>query len=305
MDLGDEVKTAVETGAPVVAVESSMINRGLPHPESLSAVREASAAIRVGGAVPAVIGILAGRIKVGMDEREQEALASANDVAKVSRRDLAMVIAEGGYGATTVASSMICAGLAGIPVFVTGGIGGVHRGFEATMDVSADLEELARTNVAVVCAGAKAILDLPRTLEYLETKGVPVLGYGTDDFPAYYAPSGLPVDRRFDKADAVARVMKAKWDLGIGGGVLVVNELAADDALDAATLDGYVKEALKQAEAEKVSGKAITPFVLERLNALSGGEVMKAGKSAVRNNAATAAAIAKAYAALRANGEHP
>ena len=173
------------------------------------------------------------------------------------------------------------------------------------MDVSADLEELARTDVAVVCAGVKAILDLPRTLEYLETKGVPVLGYKTDDFPAYYAPSGLPVDRRFYSADALARVMKAKWDLRIAGGVLVVNKVADDDALDAATLDGYVKEALKQAGAEKVSGMAITPFVFERLDALWGGEAMKAGKSAVRNNAATAAAIAKAYATLRASGERP
>ena len=302
LEYGEEVKAALADGAPVVAIESSLINRALPAPERLAAVDDAMSVVREHGAVPAVLGVVGGRIKIGLDEEDRELFATADGVAKISRRDLATVVALGRHGATTVASSMICARLAGIAVFITGGIGGVHRGFEATMDVSADLEELARTNVAVVCAGAKVILDLARTLEYLETKGVPVLGYGTDDFPAYYAASGLAVDARLETAADIAAIMKAKWDLGIEGGVVVATSLAAGDAMDPDALEGDVGAALREADEQGVSGKDITPFLLSRLADLTGGKAKDVGRAAIRNNARAGAEIAKVYAALAEQG---
>lgn len=298
IDYGAEVKAALADGAAVVAIESSLINRNLPAADRLLALGEATAAVRAKGALPAVLGIVGGRVKIGMSDADCEVLATANDVAKVSRRDLATIIARGGHGATTVASSMILAHLAGITVFVTGGIGGVHRGYEETMDVSADLEELARTPVCVVCAGAKVILDLPRTLEYLETKGVPVIGYRTDDFPAYYAPGGLPVDARLDSPEEIAQVMKTKWALGIEGGLVVVTPLDLRSAMDAKVLERSVERALAEATAKNVTGKDITPFLLARLANLTEGGVKGAGLAAIRVNAAAGAEIARAYAAL-------
>jgi pseudouridine-5'-phosphate glycosidase len=247
--------------------------------------------------VPATIAVLDGRIRVGLGDAELQRLATEAGLAKLSRRDLPIALATGGSGATTVAATMICAAAAGIAVFATGGIGGVHRGGESSLDISADLEELARTKVAVVCAGAKAILDLPRTLEYLETRGVPVVGFRTSAFPAFYTrDSGLSVDHRAETADEVARIMAVQWRLG-GGGLVVANPIPEADALDPALVDRAIAAALAEAGQAGIRGKDVTPYLLGRLEALTGGISLAANIALVLNNAATGAAIAVAYAA--------
>lgn len=298
--IGGEVASALRDGHPVVALESTVISHGLPRPANLETARAMEAAVRAHGAVPATIAVLDGRIRVGLEDADFERLSHGAGIAKVSRRDLPIVLAQGGDGATTVAATMIAARLAGISVFATGGIGGVHRGAETTLDISADLDELARTDVAVVCAGAKAILDLPKTVEYLETRGVPVLGFGTDRFPAFYtARCDLPVDARVDTVEEVARVLHAKWQLGLGGGVLVAVPIPEAAALDAEAVEEAITQAVREAEDAGIRGKALTPYLLGRLEALTQGASLGANRALLLNNAAVAARIAAAYTTRR------
>ncbi len=295
--IGDDVTEALSAGRPVVALESTIITHGMPAPRNLETALAVEGDLRAGGAVPATIAIFDGEIRVGMTESELRALAARKDVAKVSRADLPWVLASGRTGSTTVAATMICAALAGIRVFATGGIGGVHRGAEVSFDVSTDLQELARTPLAVVCAGAKAILDLPKTLEVLETLGVPVIGFGSDAFPAFYSrDSGLAAPLRCDTPEAVAAVMAAKWQLGLDGGLVIANPIPPQDEIPVAVMEQKIATALQDAEAEGIQGKAVTPFLLERLETLTEGASLTANVALVRNNARLAAAVAVAYA---------
>jgi pseudouridine-5'-phosphate glycosidase len=300
LDLHDEVAAALADGRPVVALESTIISHGMPWPQNVETARAVEAEVRAHGAVPATIAVVDGRMKAGLGPAEIERLGrGGREVAKASRRDLALLAARGGLGATTVAATMLIAALAGIRVFATGGIGGVHRGGAQSFDVSADLQELARTPVAVVCAGAKAILDLRLTLEYLETHGVPVLGYQTDALPAFYTrDSGLAVDERLDTSAQIARVMKAHWDLGLGGGLVVANPVPAAHALPRDQVERAIEQALAEAQAQGVAGKAVTPFLLERVNALTGGDSLAGNIALVLNNARLAAAVAVAFSGL-------
>jgi pseudouridine-5'-phosphate glycosidase len=300
LDLHPDVATALAERRPVVALESTIISHGMPWPQNAETAHAVEAAVRAHGAVPATIAVLDGRLKAGLDAAQIERLARSNpQVPKLSRRDLALAVARGGDGATTVAATMVIAALAGIRVFATGGIGGVHRGAETSFDISADLQELARTPVAVVCAGAKSILDLRLTLEYLETHGVPVLGYRTDELPAFFTrESGVNVDARLDTPQEVARVMRAQWALGLTGGLVVANPIPAAHALPRERVDGVIEQALVDAQAEGITGKAVTPFLLARVNALTGGSSLAGNIQLVLENARLAAAIACAYAAL-------
>jgi len=284
----------------VVALESTIISHGMPWPRNMETALALEADIRSLGAVPATIAIVDGRLKAGLSHGEIERFArDSTNVVKVSRRDIAIVAARGGNGATTVAATMIVAALAGIRVFATGGIGGVHRGASTTFDISADLTELARTPVAVVCAGAKAILDLRLTLEFLETHGVPVLGFCTDRFPAFWSrDSGLPVNARMDDPVDVARAMKAQWDLRLDAGFVVGNPIPVEHELASDVVERAIATALVDADARGVTGKAVTPFLLERVNALTGGDTLDSNVALVRNNARLAARIAVAYSTI-------
>ncbi len=297
LSIQPEIARALQKGQPVVALESTIISHGMPYPRNLATARAAEAAVREAGAIPATIAVLDGRIRVGLDDEDLETLATHKGVLKLSRRDLPVALAQGKHGATTVAATMICAKAAGISVFATGGIGGVHRGAETSFDISADLDELAHTSVAVVCAGAKSILDLPKTLEVLETRGVPVIGYGTDTFPAFHArSSGLPLHIRCDDADQVASILRAKWQLGLNGGVVIANPIPAADALAADIVAAAVDQALADAARGGVAGKDVTPFLLARLFDITEGRSLEANIALVLNNARVAAAIAVAYA---------
>jgi pseudouridine-5'-phosphate glycosidase len=297
LDVHPAVQAALRAGQAVVALESTIITHGMPYPANLETALAVEQVIRQAGAVPATIAILGGRLCVGLGPDDIERLAQTPDVVKCSRRDLPVVVARCQNGATTVAATMIIAAMAGIRVFVTGGIGGVHRGAEITMDVSADLTELARTDVAVVCAGAKAILDLGLTLEYLETHGVPVLGYGTDRFPAFYTrDSGFGVDTRVDDIDELAAIIDAKRALGLTGGVVVANPIPAEHAMPDAEIASAIQEALAEAAARRVAGKAVTPFLLARLGEVTAGRSLMANVALIKHNAATGAALALALA---------
>jgi pseudouridine-5'-phosphate glycosidase len=293
----DEVKKALGKGKPVVALESTIISHGMPYPQNLENARNLEEAVRETGAVPATIALLGGSIRIGLSNDELELLGTSTEVVKASRRDLPVIIARGMNAATTVASTMICAELAGISVFATGGIGGVHRGAEQSFDISADLQELAKTDVAVVCAGAKAILDLPLTLEYLETHGVPVLGFQTEDFPAFYTrTSGLKVDYAVESAEEAARILDAKWSANLHGGVVIANPIPAGYALDKQHIDGAIETALAEARTRGLTGKELTPFLLQRISDITGGESLEANRHLALNNARVAADIAVAYA---------
>jgi pseudouridine-5'-phosphate glycosidase len=295
VDIAPEVEAALRARGPVVALESTIVTHGMPHPQNVATARAVEAAVRESGAVPATIAVVAGRIRIGLRADELDWLGTATGVLKLSRADLPHAVAAGRHGSTTVAATMICAHLAGIRVFATGGIGGVHRGVEASLDISADLDELARTPVAVVCAGAKAILDLPRTLEYLETRGVPVVGYGTDDFPAFWSrESGLKAPIRLDTPEAVARLIDAKAALGLKGGVLVANPIPAADEIPRAVIARHIEAALREAGREGVAGKAVTPFLLARMVELTGGRSLLANVALIRANAALAGRLARA-----------
>ena len=299
MDITPEIEEAVRTGKPVVALESTILSHGMPYPENLGFAREVEKIIRAEGAVPATMAVIDGRLKAGLTEEELVRMCEAKDVLKVSRRDLPIVVAKKLTGATTVSTTMILANLAGVHVFATGGIGGVHRGGEDSMDISADLQELAHTPVAVVCAGAKMILDIGRTLEYLETMGVPVLGLDTDDFPAFYCRrSGFGVDYNAKTPADVAAIAKAKWDMGLGGGLLIGNPVPEEYAMDFDAMSATIDRALAMAEEAGVKGKNITPFLLAHIVELTGGDSLKTNIQLAFNNARAAARIAVELAKL-------
>ncbi|ALX49675.1 pseudouridine-5'-phosphate glycosidase [Lentibacillus amyloliquefaciens] len=295
----EEVSKAKEQGRPVVALESTIISHGMPYPQNVETAREVEQIIRDHGAVPATIAIMDGKIKIGLSDDELESFGQAEGVAKVSRRDLPYIVATEQKGATTVAATMICAELAAIETFVTGGIGGVHRGAEASMDISADLEELAKTNVAVICAGAKSILDLGLTMEYLETKGVPVIGYETDVLPAFYTrTTPFPVNFRADEPDTVALSLKAKRDLGLSGGAVIANPIPEAYALAEEEISAVISQALEEAEAGGITGKDVTPFMLAKVKELTGGKSLDANIALVKHNAHVGADIAVKLGAM-------
>ena len=300
LDVNPEVAAAVAAGKPVVALESTIISHGMPYPQNVETALNVEKVIRDNGAVPATIAILGGRLKAGLKPEEIEYLGKAGQaVAKASRRDLPVLVAEGMDGATTVTTTMMIAHMAGIRIFATGGIGGVHRGAETSMDVSADLEELANTPVMVVCAGAKSILDLGLTLEYLETHGVPVLGYGTKELPAFYTRrSGFEVDYRVDSPEELARIFKVQRDLGLRGGILVTNPIPEEYAMDFDVINKAINEAVAQSVKDGVKGKAVTPYLLAKVKELTGGDSLESNIRLVYNNAALAARTACAYCAL-------
>jgi pseudouridylate synthase len=294
--LSEEVRVAKEQGKPIVALESTIISHGMPYPQNVKTAREVEQIIRDNGAVPATIAIVDGKIKIGLSDEELEMFGKSSDVAKVSRRDLAYLIATKKLGATTVAATMICAELAEINIFVTGGIGGAHRGAETTMDISADLDELAQTNVAVICAGAKSILDLGLTMEYLETKGVPVIGYQTDVLPAFFTrTSEFPLNLRADDVDSIASTLKVKWDLGLKGGAVIANPIPEEHAMDEQFINGIIESALKEAEERKIAGKDVTPFMLGKVKELTEGKSLDANIALVKNNAVVGAKLAVSF----------
>lgn len=296
LDVKPEVAEAIAAGKPVVALESTIISHGMPYPQNVQTALEVERIIRENGAVPATIAIIGGRLKAGLTAEEIEYFGKKGTaIAKASRRDLAVLCARGEDGATTVTTTMIIAHMAGIKVFATGGIGGVHRGAETTMDISADLEELAQTPVMVVCAGAKAILDLGLTLEYLETKGVPVLGYGTDELPAFYTrESGLGVDARVDTPEDLAAIFQAQRDLGLKTGMLVTNPIPQQYAMDKTVIDKAIDQALAESHEQGIHGKETTPFLLARVAELTGGDSLESNIQLVLNNARVAAKTAVA-----------
>ncbi len=303
VEVADEVRHAVADGRGVVALESTIISHGMPYPQNLQTALEVEAVVRAHGAVPATIALVAGRLRVGLDQAALEILAGGTDtpVVKASRRDLPALIVRRATAGTTVAATMYLAHLAGISVFATGGIGGVHRGADETFDISADLDELGATPVAVVCAGAKSILDLPRTLEVLETRGVPVIGYGTDEFPAFFTRrSGLPVDHRVDTPGELAQLLAVHRRLRLPGGVLVVNPIPVADALPEPEVEERIRQALADAAAAGVTRKEVTPYLLNRINELTDGRSLTANMALIRHNAAVAAQTAAALAALAA-----
>jgi pseudouridine-5'-phosphate glycosidase len=288
-----EVAAAKAAGTPIVALESTIITHGMPYPGNLEMAESVEAIIRAEGAVPATIAVIKGQLHIGLDRTELHALAQTKDAMKLSRADLAFAIAEGRTGATTVAATMIAAARAGIHVFATGGIGGVHRKAEESFDISADLEELARTPVIVVCAGAKAILDVPKTLEVLETRGVPVVTYGQDEFPAFWSrKSGLKSPLRLDSADRIATFQRAREALGIGGGMMVGNPVPEKDEIPSDEMETYIAEALDRAAAQGIAGKAVTPFLLASIFEITEGRSLATNIALVENNARLAARIA-------------
>src|SRR5579883_3485301 len=293
--LSEEVRAALEGRGPVVALESTVIAHGLPYPHNIEVARAMEAAIRAEGATPATIGIFAGKIVVGLNEQEVERLATERGVQKVSRRDLAVTLATGQTGATTVAGTMLCAHMAGIHFFATGGIGGVHRGAQTSMDISADLTELSRTPVLVVCAGAKSILDLDLTLEYLETQGVPVIGWQTSEFPAFYArSSGRALQHRVDEVTTLAAIARVQWECGLKG-LVVTCPIPETHAMEPGPLEAATEEALQLAKKQGIRGSATTPFLLAHVAKVTQGESVEANKALLVNNALWAARFAVAY----------
>ena len=297
LDIAPEVKKALDEGKPVVALESTIISHGMPYPQNAETALQVEKIIRDCGAVPATIAIIGGRLKAGLTADEIDYLGKAGHaVAKASRRDLPVLVAKGMDGACTVTTTMMIAAMAGIKVFATGGIGGVHRGAETTMDISADLEELASTPVMVVCAGAKSILDLGLTLEYLETHGVPVIGYGTKELPAFYTRhSGFSVDYEIDTPEELAKAFKTQHELGLRGGMLVTNPIPEEYSMDAAVINGAIDEAIREAKEQGIHGKETTPFLLAKVKDLTGGNSLESNIQLVFNNARLAAKTAKAY----------
>ena len=294
LEISPEVQSALAEGKPVVALESTIISHGMPYPQNVETAMNVERIVRENGAVPATIAIIGGRLKAGLSPEEIEYLGRKGyGVTKASRRDLPVLVARGEDGATTVATTMIIAAMAGIHVFATGGIGGVHRGAEVTMDISADLEELARTPVLVVCAGAKSILDLGLTLEYLETKGVPVIGYGTSELPAFYTrKSGFGVDYRLDTPEEVAAAFRAKLEMGLVGGMLVTNPIPEQYSMDPDVINKAIDEAVAEAKARGIKGKQTTPFLLAKIKDITGGDSLASNIKLVYNNAALAAQVA-------------
>jgi pseudouridine-5'-phosphate glycosidase len=295
LSFSPEVANARTTGKPIVALESTIISHGMPYPQNVHTAVEVEQIIRDAGAIPATIAIMNGKICIGLTPEQLELLGNSPDAMKVSRRDLPYVLSQNKLGATTVAATMICAELAGIPVFVTGGIGGVHRGAETSFDISADLQELAQTNVAVVCAGVKSILDIGLTLEYLETQGVPVVSVGQPGFPAFFTrESGFNADFQLDTAAEQAAFIQTKWRLGLKGGVVVSNPVPELDAMPQEEIDGITLQALQEAAENGVTGKKVTPFLLARIKTLTNGRSLATNIALVKNNARAGAALARA-----------
>ena len=300
LDIAPEVQEALANGKPVVALESTIISHGMPYPQNVETALNVEKIIRENGAVPATIAVIGGRMKAGLTPEEIDYLGKTGaGVAKASRRDLAVLVSKGMDGATTVTTTMIGAELAGISVFATGGVGGVHRGAEVTMDISADLEELARTNVMVVCAGCKSILDLGLTLEYLETNGVPVLGLRTDELPAFYCrTSGFKLDYNCPDEETVAKIMKTKWDIGLKGGAVVGNPIPEEYAMDPVEMNKVIDRAIEMAKEQGIHGKATTPFLLAHIVEMTGGHSLDTNIQLAFNNARAASRIAIAYTKL-------
>lgn len=300
IDINDEVLDALRYYKPIVALESTIISHGMPYPDNLKTAAELEDIVRQNGAVPATLSIINGRIKIGITADELEYLATSKEILKVSRRDVPYVIALKKSGATTVATTMQFAEMAGISIFATGGIGGAHRGAEKTFDISADLTELSRTNVAVVCAGVKSILNISLTLEKLETLGVPVIGYQTDEFPSFYTrKSGFGVDYRIDTPEDCARLLKAKWDLDMNGGMVIANPIPEKYEADQDKVNNAIETAIFEAVKNNIKGKGVTPFLLSRVKELTGGESLQANIALARNNAEVAARIAVEYSKLQ------
>lgn len=300
LDIAPEVQRALDAGQPVVALESTIISHGMPYPQNVATALQVEREVRNHGAVPATIAIVNGRLKAGLSAAEIETLGkSGRDVVKVSRRDVPFIVAAGATGATTVASTMIIAAMAGIRLFATGGIGGVHRGAQQSFDVSADLQELAQTPVAVVCAGAKSILDLRLTLEYLETHGVPVVGYQTNALPAFFTrDSAFSVDYRLDSPQEIARVLHVKWAMSLKGGMVIANPIPEAYAMPRAAIDAAIEQALVEAQAQNIGGKESTPFLLARVCDITGGDSLAANIQLVLNNARLASAVGKELAGM-------
>lgn len=293
LDINPEVKAALMEGRPVVALESTIISHGMPYPKNVETALKVESIIRENGAIPATIAILEGKLKVGLTTEEVEFLGKTSGVIKTSRRDIPFIVANKLNGATTVASTMIISALAGIKVFATGGIGGVHRGAAQTMDISADLEELAMTDVAVVCAGCKSILDIGLTREYLETKGVPVVGFQTEELPAFYTrKSGFKVDYKVDSEEILAKALKAKWDLGLEGGMVVANPIPEEFEMDYDSINNAIETAVKEAEEKGIVGKESTPFLLSKVKEITGGSSLESNIQLVFNNAKVGAKFA-------------
>ncbi|WP_415064366.1 pseudouridine-5'-phosphate glycosidase [Bdellovibrio sp.] len=301
VQLSEEVERAVKAGLPVVALESTIISHGMPYPQNFEMALAVENKVREHGAIPATIAIIDGVLRAGLNRNEIESFAKKGpQIAKVSRRDIPVIVAQKKDGATTVASTMIIAELAGIRIFATGGIGGVHRGAETTMDISADLEELAQTSVAVICAGAKSILDIGLTLEYLETKGVPVVGYQTSELPAFYTrESGFKVDAKIDTCEQMAEILNVKWELGLRGGVVIANPVPLPYSLDFKEMEDVIHNALREMNHKGIKGKDSTPFLLGKVKELTSGKSLETNIQLVLNNAKVAAEIAVAYAANR------
>ena len=298
--ISEEVKNALTKRQPVVALESTIISHGMPYPRNVETALNVEQIIRDNGAIPATIAIMDGKLKVGLNKDEIESLGKSSDAIKCSRRDIPFILAKKLDGATTVASTMLIASIAGIKVFATGGIGGVHRGAQETFDISADLQELAHTDVAVVCAGAKSILDIGLTLEYLETQGVPVVGFGTDELPAFYtSKSGFGVDYRVDTPEELAEALKTKWDLGIEGGVVVANPIPPEYEMDPAVIDSAISEAVREADLKGIKGKESTPFLLAKVKEITGGSSLDSNIQLVYNNAVLGAKIAVELSKLK------
>ena len=295
----DTVAAAIDANNPIVAVESTVIAHGLPSEAALETASAMQQTISAAGAVPAMVGLLDGRIKIGLEATEIDYLASADNVLKISRRNFSYALSTGLPGATTVSATMMIAAAAKIPIMVTGGIGGVHRGVDNSMDISADLQELGKTNVAVVCSGAKAILDLPKTLEYLETMGVPTIGIGTDQFPAFFvASSGLPVTHRLDNADAIAKLISTHNQLEISSGLLIANPPPPELALENDDAEGAIQQAIEKAQSENISGPAVTPYLLDRVAGDTAGRSLKANQALLEANAKIGAQIARSLSLL-------
>ena len=293
LDFHPDVENALKNNLPIVALESTIISHGMPYPKNIETALMVEETVRSNNAVPATIAIIKGRLKIGLTEKEIEFLATNDEIKKISRRDLAVAVSQQLSGSTTVASTMIIAKLANIVVFATGGIGGVHRGAETTLDISADLDELSRTNVCVVCAGVKSILDIGLTLEYLETKGVPVIGYKTSEMPAFYSTkSGFNVDYRIDAATDIAGILKTKWDLSIDGGVLITNPIPVAFELESSAMNEAINLAIIEANNENITGKKITPYLLSKVNEITKGKSLDANIKLIKNNADLAAKIA-------------
>lgn len=299
LEFSTEVEEAKKNNSPIVALESTIISHGMPYPQNIEMAKKVEQIIRDNGATPATIAIMDGKIKIGLNENDLETLANSPNVAKVSRRDLAEIVATKKIGATTVASTMICSELAGIPFFVTGGIGGVHKGVETSMDISADLEELAHTNVTVICAGAKSILDLPKTLEYLETKGVPVIGYQTTELPAFFTrESGLKLNSSVEEPTEIAEIFKTKMELNLHGGMVIANPVPKEHELSKDYIDTIIEEAVKDSIANGIIGKDSTPFLLKTIVEKTDGKSLKTNIKLVENNAVLGAKIAVAFSKM-------